>query len=1144
MCSLPTVTNGSFYSTISGGLDSIAFWDANVDIAKNKGWKVYSVYSTYNEILKTNGKYVCGLDRSQYITLKFNNSVSVVSPLMKNLSIGVSGTQYVNIVANNVQSTKVLDTVISINGTQSIKQILQNNNLNNCLELYIYGVVTSLKLDTIPYLTEIDASKNKVLERITGEGDTNLTKINVYGCSKLKEINLVNTKLSTLSLYGCTALETLVLNGGELASLSISGNTALKTLTCSGNKLSTLDISKNTKIETLNISNNTISTLDISLNTALKEFSCYGNLFTTTGYDSLMCLLPTRSVSDNAKFYPIENATSANAATFMATNSINAKNKQWAVNYADNSTIPSTSGTFDCNTGISVTVDMTKYITLHVAQNATVTMNFTGNATSTGIKIENGDKDTTWIINNAWTGLFPITANTDNLVIYGAIAEFDCSNNSINKLIVNNDALKTLNCSNNMLTILDVNNASVLENLNCSNNKLTSLDVSNNLSLIKLECYGNSFTTQAYDNLICSLPSKMYADNAKVYPLFDNADTNRLAFMGTNAVNNVTPKNWQLLFASNAAAITGTSGTFECQQVVNMNSYITINTAANSPITLSLAADKNNTPIKIVNGNIEDDHIVNTTYSSTININSQTTTITIYGNIAKLDCKGNNANITGLDIRNNISLEELNCADNTISTLDVSRNTSLQTLYCYGNPFTTNIFDEIMCSLPLKQTTDNAKFFPLSSSSDANTSNFMSSNSSNVKAKNWDVLYYNNGTPSSVPATNGTSVCKLDVSSFVVINLINNAQITMEFAAEKNNTTIKISSGTHDSILIIDTNFRKISYEAKENSITIYGKFTKFNCYNNAPMITSLNTNNNSGLVYLNCSYNVLTSLDIRQNTALEELNCANNNLTTIDLSRNIILQSLNCSNNNLGTIDVDKNTQLKNLVCVNTNINTLEITKNTALESLDCSNNNLVSLNTKNNIALKTLDMNKNQLRSLNLSQNNALNKLVIHTNSFTTRGYDSLMCSLPTKNTSENATMLPLTNSIDPNYDVFFASTSKNATNKGWNVLYSSNNSAIPATNGNLDCSELGGGEDPEDPTSISEVNLSNIALYPNPAKTVLNIENATEDVQIFDITGRLLINVENKGTNLLQINVSNLSKGMYFVKVGNYTTKFVKE
>ena len=38
--------------------------------------------------------------------------------------------------------------------------------------------------------------------------------------------------------------------------------------------------------------------------------------------------------------------------------------------------------------------------------------------------------------------------------------------------------------------------------------------------------------------------------------------------------------------------------------------------------------------------------------------------------------------------------------------------------------------------------------------------------------------------------------------------------------------------------------------------------------------------------------------------------------------------------------------------------------------------------------------------------------------------------------------------------------------------------------------------------------------------------------------------IMNVENKGEALVEINVSNLAKGMYFVKVGNYTIKFVKE
>ncbi len=81
--------------------------------------------------------------------------------------------------------------------------------------------------------------------------------------------------------------------------------------------------------------------------------------------------------------------------------------------------------------------------------------------------------------------------------------------------------------------------------------------------------------------------------------------------------------------------------------------------------------------------------------------------------------------------------------------------------------------------------------------------------------------------------------------------------------------------------------------------------------------------------------------------------------------------------------------------------------------------------------------------------------------------------------------------------------------------------------------------------DDSGIEDIAKENtISIYPNPAKTMLTIENATEDVQIFDITGRVVMNIDNKETNMLQINISHLSKGMYFVKVGNYTTKFVKE
>ena len=106
---------------------------------------------------------------------------------------------------------------------------------------------------------------------------------------------------------------------------------------------------------------------------------------------------------------------------------------------------------------------------------------------------------------------------------------------------------------------------------------------------------------------------------------------------------------------------------------------------------------------------------------------------------------------------------------------------------------------------------------------------------------------------------------------------------------------------------------------------------------------------------------------------------------------------------------------------------------------------------------------------------------------------------------------------------------------------ILYSINKQWIALPNGNYSSTKK---FEVKSTVDIVEPLLNQVIVCPNPAKTMLTIENATENVQIFDISGRLLINVENKETNLLQINVANLANGLYFVKIGNYTTKFVKE
>jgi hypothetical protein len=84
---------------------------------------------------------------------------------------------------------------------------------------------------------------------------------------------------------------------------------------------------------------------------------------------------------------------------------------------------------------------------------------------------------------------------------------------------------------------------------------------------------------------------------------------------------------------------------------------------------------------------------------------------------------------------------------------------------------------------------------------------------------------------------------------------------------------------------------------------------------------------------------------------------------------------------------------------------------------------------------------------------------------------------------------------------------------------------------------------------PTGIPEVALNNnVKLYPNPATTLLSIEMTTP-FQKFEITNLLgqVIYTSAINTNVLQVDVSDYTSGVYFVKLqgkdGVVTKKFVK-
>ena len=77
--------------------------------------------------------------------------------------------------------------------------------------------------------------------------------------------------------------------------------------------------------------------------------------------------------------------------------------------------------------------------------------------------------------------------------------------------------------------------------------------------------------------------------------------------------------------------------------------------------------------------------------------------------------------------------------------------------------------------------------------------------------------------------------------------------------------------------------------------------------------------------------------------------------------------------------------------------------------------------------------------------------------------------------------------------------------------------------------------------DPTGITELTSESIAVWPNPATNVLYLDIVDgTTVSVFDMTGRRVMQGRYEG----QLDVSNMTPGLYAIKAEGYIVKFVKE
>jgi myo-inositol-hexaphosphate 3-phosphohydrolase len=73
---------------------------------------------------------------------------------------------------------------------------------------------------------------------------------------------------------------------------------------------------------------------------------------------------------------------------------------------------------------------------------------------------------------------------------------------------------------------------------------------------------------------------------------------------------------------------------------------------------------------------------------------------------------------------------------------------------------------------------------------------------------------------------------------------------------------------------------------------------------------------------------------------------------------------------------------------------------------------------------------------------------------------------------------------------------------------------------------------------------VKEGNISIYPNPVNSILLIDGiqGNTTITVYDLAGKMLSTINTSKD--FELNVSDLQIGMYFIKIGSNTLKFIKE
>jgi hypothetical protein len=349
----------------------------------------------------------------------------------------------------------------------------------------------------------------------------------------------------------------------------------------------------------------------------------------------------------------------------------------------------------------------------------------------------------------------------------------------------------------------------------------------------------------------------------------------------------------------------------------------------------------------------------------------------------------------------------------------------------------------------------------------------------------------------------------------------------------------------------------KVSISEDENidCPLMYFRWNIFDENINDYTITSIDIRRASKIEAFGVGNTKIKNLDVRYNPNLQQLICTDSQLTSLDVSRNKSLNDIHCDGNQLTNLDLTQNTKLTVVTCNQNQLVNLDVSNNPFLWLLYCSNNQLTNLDISNNHELVNFSCSENQLTSLDISNNKLLKSILCGNNAISLKDIYTISQRNDISFKSLGWQILPIQNvplntpiSIDT---VFY----------GANTVFTEYHGAVE----NTDYTLAGGyitflkrgdyliyitnpsiGDDVKliaqykviEPTKIEKISVSDIKLYPNPAKNDLFIKSdfPVERVEIYNPSGLRVLAEVNFAE---KIDVSHLANGIYFVRIYGEST-----